>query len=228
MGVVPGTTHWRPWADDTATGEHEALGMDTHTLIRLAKPAGLLAAALGIPSDLYHFTIESRASASDTFLFHAHGVGLTAAMVLLTVALAGLAFRAGSRLGAAGRTCVGLAHVGTLLVLGNISTEAFQMRLAPDALDDPTGYSLVVIVISFALFAVGWFGVSLDLGRHGVVSPPVVLVLCLGALYGFTPFPGSYTLLLVGVAAAVVSAGGSDEPGPHPATSQGDTVRTAS
>jgi hypothetical protein len=176
------------------------------TLVRLALPAGLVAAALGVPSDLYHFTIESRAAASDEFLFMAHGIGLVAAMVLASVALMGLATRAGAVLGAAGRTCVALAYVGTLLVLGNITTEAFQMRLAPEVLDDPTGYSLVVIVVSYALFAIGWFGVALTLGRQGLVSPGVTLLLCLGAVYGFTPFPGSYILLLLGIAAAVVSA----------------------
>jgi hypothetical protein len=180
--------------------------MDNDTLIRLAKPAGILAAALGVPSDLYHFSIETRAAAAGTFLFHAHGVGLVAAMMLITVALAGLAFRAGARLGAVGRAFVGVAYVGTLLVLGNITTEAFQMRLAPEALDDPQGYSMIVIVVSFALFAVGWFGVAVCIARIELVSPPAVLTLCLGALYAFTPFPGSYTLLLIGVAAAVVSA----------------------
>lgn len=189
--------------------------MDNNTLIRLAKPAGILAAALGVPSDLYHFTIETRAAAAGTFLFQAHGVGLVAAMMLITVALAGLAFRAGSRLGAAGRAFVGLAYVGTLLVLGNITTEAFQMRLAPEALDDPQGYSMIVIVVSFALFAVGWFGLAVCLARIDVVSPPAVLTLCLGALYAFTPFPGSYTLLLIGVAAAVVSAARPATTGSH-------------
>lgn len=178
----------------------------TPTLVRLALPAGLLAAAVGVPSDLYHLTIESRAAAVDEFLFAAHGVGLVAAMVLASVALLGLATRAGHLLGAAGRACVALAYVGTLLVLGNISTEAFQMRLAPDALDDPTGYSLVTIIVAFALFAIGWFGVALTLGRHGVISPGTTLLMCLGALYAFTPFPGSYVMLLLGIACAVVSA----------------------
>lgn len=176
------------------------------TLVRLALPAGVLAAVVGVPSDLYHFTIESRAAAVNEFLFTAHGIGLTAAMVLASVALLGLAVRAGESLGRAGRTCVALAYVGTLLVLGNISTEAFQMRLAPEALDDPAGISLIAIIVSFALLAIGWFGVSLSLGRHELVSPGVTLLLCLGAVYGFTPFPGSYVLLLLGIAAAVVSA----------------------
>lgn len=180
-------------------------------LVRLAVPAGLVAAAVGVPSDLYHFTIETRAAASDEFLFTAHGLGLVTAMVLASVALLGLALRAGPVLRAPGRACVALAYVGTLLVLGSISTEAFQMRLAPEALDDPTGYSLVAVVVSYGIFAVGWFGVALTLGRHELVSPGVTLVMCLGALYAFTPFPGSYVLLLLGLAAAVVSAQRSTE-----------------
>lgn len=179
--------------------------METTTLTRLAAPAGITAACVGVPSDLYHFTIESRASASDTFLFAAHGIGLVVAMLLTTVALAGLALRMGSDLGRAGRIAVATAYVGTLLVMCNIATEAWALPLAPEVLDSPSGYYLGVIVASFALFAAGWFGVALAAGRHELISPPVVLTLCLGSLYGFTPFPGSYTLLLIGVAAAVVS-----------------------
>lgn len=179
--------------------------MDTNTLIRLAGPAGILAACVGIPSDLYHFTIDSRASAADTFLFKAHGIGLVTAMILLVIVLAGIALRLGDRLGKPGRVAVAMAYVGTLLVLSNIATEAFMMPMAPEALSDPTGYALVTIIVSFALFAAGWFGVALSAGRSGSASPPAVLALCLGSLYGFTPFPGSYTLMLVGIAATAWS-----------------------
>lgn len=179
--------------------------METTTLVRLALPAGILAAVVGVPSDLYHLTIDSRAAEVDTTAFMLHGIGLVSALVLITLSLAGLVLAAGPRLGLPGRLFAGFAYVGTLLVLGNVATEAFMMRLAPEELSDPTGYSLVVIVVSFGLFAAGWFGVALASGRHGVISPPAVLTLCLGALYGFTPFPGSYTLLLIGIAAAVIS-----------------------
>ena len=98
-----------------------------------------------------------------------------------------------------------MAYVGTLLVMSNIATEAFMMPMAPEALSDPTGYALVTIIVSFALFAAGWFGVALAAGRSELASPPAVLALCLGALYGFTPFPGSYSLLLLGIAATAWS-----------------------
>jgi hypothetical protein len=204
-------------SDPDTTTTTPSAGPPGARLVRLALPAGLVAAAVGVPSDLYHFTIETRAADSDEFLFQAHGLGLVTAMVLASVALLGLALRAGPVLGRPGRACVALAYVGTLLVLGSISTEAFQMRLAPEALDAPTGYSLVAIVVSYGIFAVGWFGVALALGRHELVSPGVTLLICLGALYAFTPFPGSYILLLLGIAAAVVSAQRSTEKETSPA-----------
>lgn len=191
--------------------------METNTLTRLAGPAGILAACVGIPSDLYHFTIESRASAAGTFLFKAHGIGLVTAMILIVLVLGGIALHLGARLGIPGRLAVGTAYVGTLLVLGNIATEAFMMPLAPEALDDPTGYALVTIVVSFALFAVGWFGVGLAAGRSGLASPPAVLALCLGSLYGFTPFPGSYSLMLLGIAGTAWSMTREPQPALQPA-----------
>lgn len=191
--------------------------METNTVMKLTGPAGVLAACVGIPSDLYHFTIESRAAAAGTFLFKAHGIGLVTAMILLVLVLAGIALRLGSRLGVPGRIAVGMAYVGTLLVLGNIATEAFFMPLAPEALDDPTGYSLVTIIVSFALFAAGWFGVGLAAGRSGLAAPPAILALCLGSLYGFTPFPGSYSLLLLGIAGTAWSMTRERQPELQPA-----------
>lgn len=190
--------------------------MDTITFSRLATPAGIAAAALGVPADLYHFTIESRASASGTFLFAAHGVGLVTAMLLATVVLLGVGLRLAPVLGRPGRVALATAYVGTLLVLCNIATEAWALPLAPEVLDNPSGYYLAVIVGSFALFAAGWFGVALAAGRHDLVSPPVVLTLCLGALYGFTPFPGSYTLLLLGIAATGLSMNRVTRPAAEP------------
>lgn len=169
------------------------------TLVRLALPASLTAAVIGVPSDLSHFTVDNE------FLYQAHGIGLVIAMMLASVALLGLAMRAGPAMGQPGRTCVALAYVGTLLVLGNITNEAFEQRLAPDA-GEPTGYVLAAIVVSYALFAIGWFGVGVVLARHRLVSAWVAVVLCLGAVYGFTPLPGSYILLLIGIAAAAWSA----------------------
>jgi hypothetical protein len=128
-----------------------------------------------------------------------------AAMGLLVVALAGIAFRLGRRTGLGGNIAITTAFAGTLLALSNIATEAFAMPLAPEHLDDPHGYSLVTIVTSFALFALGWLSVAVVLARSGLVAKPAVVLLAAGAVIGFTPLPGAYILLLAGVAATTVS-----------------------
>jgi hypothetical protein len=179
--------------------------MDNNTFIRLAAPAAVTAAAIGIPADLYHFTIDSRASAAHTVLFKAHGLLLVVAMGLLVVALAGIAFRLGRRTGLGGHIAITTAFAGTLLALGNIATEAFAMPLAPERLDDPHGYSLVMIITSFGLYAIGWLSVAVVLARSGLVAKPAALLLAVGAVVGFTPTPGAYMLLLAGAAATTLS-----------------------
>ena len=44
---------------------------------------------------------------------------------------------------------------------GDIATEAFWMPLAPNVLDDPTGYTLATIIASFAVFSLGWLLVGI-------------------------------------------------------------------
>ena len=176
--------------------------MHADQIIRATAPAALAAAALGIPADLYHFTIDSRAEEAGTVLFKAHGALLVIAMGLLVVALAGIALRLGDR---AARTGTILAFAGTLLVLANIATEAFAMPAAPEPLSDPKGYWLFVIILSFGLFSLGWLLVGVAAMRAGAVSRGAGLLLCAGALIAFTPIQGAYILLLAGVAAAATS-----------------------
>lgn len=176
--------------------------MNNDQLIRAAAPAALAAAALGIPADLYHFTIDSRAESAHELLFKAHGALLVVAMALLVVVLAGIALRLGDRGSRAGTV---LAFGGTLLVLANIATEAFAMPAAPEPLSDPKGYWLFVIIVSFALFSLGWLLIGIAALRARAVSRPAGLLLCVGALVAFTPIPGAYILLLAGVAASAAS-----------------------
>ena len=176
--------------------------MNADQIIRAAAPAAVAAAALGIPGDLYHFTIESRAESAGEVLFKAHGALLVVAMGLLVVVLAGMALRLGDR---ASRTGTVLAFAGTLLVLANIATEAFAMPAAPEPLSDPEGYWLFVIILSFAMFSLGWLLVGISAMRAGAVPRGAGLVLCAGAVVAFTPIQGAYILLLAGVAAAAVA-----------------------
>lgn len=172
--------------------------MNTDTLTRAAAPAAATAALIGIPADVYHFLIPSRSEEAGTVLFKLHGILLVVAFCLAIVALAGMALRLDeSRTLTAG---VVLAFVGTVLVAGNIATEAFWMPMAPETLDDPTGYTLATIVVSFAIFAAGWLLVGIAAARSGLVATPAAVLLCLGAIIGFTPLPGAYILLLAGIA----------------------------
>lgn len=180
--------------------------MTADQITRAATPAALAAAALGIPADLYHFTIDSRAESAGEVLFKAHGALLVVAMGLLVVALAGFALRLGDR---ASRTGTILAFAGTLLVLANIATEAFAMPAAPEPLSDPQGYWLFVIILSFGMFSLGWLLTGVAALRAGAVSRPAGLLLCVGALIAFTPVQGAYLLLLAGVAATATSLAGS-------------------
>jgi hypothetical protein len=127
----------------------------------------------------------------------------------------------GDRLGAAGRIGVPVAFAGTLLAVVNIGTEAFAMQLAPEALGDPSGYPLVVIIVSFALFSLGWLLVGVAAARSGLGSSPAAVLLIVGALIGFTPLPGSYVLMLAGIAltARTLTAG-------EPASVRGAASRT--
>lgn len=177
--------------------------MTQNLFTRLTAPAAVAAAAIGVPADLYHFTIDTRAGVADTLLFKAHGWLLVLAMGLLVVALAGIASRLAGRdgrLDPAPLAVVAMTFTGTLLVLGNISTEAFVMPQAGEAVDGPVGYWLGITVASYALFGFGWAGVAVLCARARLVPWRVASLLVVGGVIGFSPLPGSYILLLVGAA----------------------------
>jgi hypothetical protein len=170
---------------------------------RLTAPAAIAAAAIGVPADLYHFTIDSRVSVADTVLFKVHGWLLVLAMGLLVVVLAGIAQRLtdrDGRLNPVPLAVVAMTFTGTLLVLGNISTEAFVMPQAGEAVSDPAGYWLTVTIASYALFGFGWAVVAVLCARARLVPWNVALLLVVGGVIGFSPLPGSYILLLAGTA----------------------------
>lgn len=177
--------------------------MNSNLFARLTAPAAVAAAALGVPGDLYHFSIDTLVSGSDTLLFKVHGWLLLVAMGLLVLALAGIALRLAGRdgrLAAVPMAVIAMTFTGTLLVIGSISTEAFVMPEVGAAVADPTGYRLTVIVASYALFGFGWAAVAVVCARAGLVPWKVAALLVVGGVIGFSPFPGSYILLLVGAA----------------------------
>lgn len=182
-------------------GMTNTISLDS-TLARLAPNAAVAAACLGIPGDLYHFATPSLTAASHTLLFKVHGVLLVTAMILLLVALLGFAAGLGERLGRDGLAVLAVAFVGTVLVIANIATEAFTFPQAAEHLD-PQGYWLAVIILSFGLYAVGWLGIAVLAARRRMAPPAATILLGVGAVYAFTPFPGAYLGLLVGGAVVI-------------------------
>ena len=185
---------------------------------RLTAPAAVAAAALGVPADLFHFTIDSLVSASDTLLFKVHGWLLVIAMGLLVLALAGVAQRLAGRdgrLDVVPLVAVAMTFTGTLLVLANISVEAFVMPQVP-AVADPTGYRLTIVIASYALFGFGWAALAVVCARAGLVPWKAAALLVVGGVIGFSPLPGSYILLLVGAAllGLTIARRESDVPAP--------------
>lgn len=174
--------------------------MTLDQLHRAAARAALAAAVIGVPADLFHFTIDSRATASQTLAFRLHGLGLVAAFTLLLLALAGIVLAQGARGGRLGRVGGLLALAGTALVVGDLAKEAFGLPLAPEQLSELEGYYLAVVVLSFALLSVGWLLTAVASRRSGVTSAPAAWLLGVGAVLAFPPIPGAYVVLLVGVA----------------------------
>ena len=174
--------------------------MTTDQIRRTAAGAGIAAAAIGVPADLFHFTIDSRVTASGTTAFKLHGIGLILAFTLTLVALAGIVLAQADRGGVLGRVGAALALLGTTLVIGDLAKEAFALPVAPEQLRDPKGYYLAVIVVSFALLTLGWLLTALATRKAGVGSGATTAVLVVGALLAFPPIPGAYVVLLVGIA----------------------------
>lgn len=174
--------------------------MTLDQLHRAAARAALAAAVIGVPADLFHFAIESRAEASQSLAFRLHGLGLVISFTLLLLALAGIVLAQQDRAGRLGRLGGLLALAGTALVLGNLATEAFGLPLAPEELSELQGYYLVVVVTSFALLSLGWLLTAIAARRAGTASRTAAWLLAVGAVLAFPPIPGAYIVLLLGVA----------------------------
>jgi hypothetical protein len=169
-------------------------------IYRAAARAGVAAACIGIPADLFHFTIESRAAASQSLAFRLHGVGLVTAFTLVLLALAGMVLAQQGRAGRLGLVGGLLALAGTSLVVGELAKEAFGLPLAPAQLDDPQGWYLLVVIASFSILTTGWVLTALACRRAGLLSRPATALLVTGALLALPPIPGAYVVLLIGVA----------------------------
>jgi hypothetical protein len=170
----------------------------------------LLAALLGILGDAYHlywaFVADAeRSQILDTLPYRAHGVLIAAGYALALLALPGLVTslpRGPRRPILVG---VWIAFLGTTFVAGDYWAEsvvtpgvvASQPQLA-DA--DASGLHLALLIVGFGLHAIGWLLIGVGALRGGC-SKAVAIVVIVGAVYAFTPLPGSNLLLFASIGA---------------------------
>ena len=177
--------------------------MTVDQLTRAARRAGVAAAVVGVPSDLFHFTMaDGRAAASGSFAFRLHALGMLTAFTLALLAFGALVLAQQGRGGRRGAAGALLTLFGTVFVVADLGKEAFGLPLAPEALGEPQGYYLLVVIASFAALTAGWTLTALALRRAGVLSGPATGLLVVGALLALPPIPGAYVVLLLGIAVA--------------------------
>lgn len=184
----------------------------TVQLIRRGATVAIVAAVLGLLGDLYHVTFD-RVEADP--IFKIHGVLLISALVLTIFALFALRLFHADRFGGLGRTAFWLALFGTVLVAGDIYYEIVVTpglaEAAPQFLDaDLQGWHLIAVVTSFAIFGAGWLLMGVAIAIAGTLSRPGAIALAIGGLVGFTPLPGSYLLLFLGLGMVGASLRGAE------------------
>ena len=180
--------------------------MTIDQLRQAAARAGIAAAVIGVPADLYHFTMETRAGASQTLAFQLHGIALIVAFSLTLVALAGIVIAQNGLAGRLGQVGALLALLGTTFVIGDLAKETFGLPLAPTQLDEPRGYYLLVVIVSFAVLALGWLLTAVAARPADIATGGSTALLIAGALLVLPPIPGAYIMLLLGIAVAAARA----------------------
>lgn len=177
-------------------------GREMMAFIRKGASLGMAAAALALLGDMYHLTMDRDES---SVIFKAHGALLIGALVLAVVALFALTFFHAGRWGAVGKIGSWLALFGTVLVAGDIY---YETVVTPSLVDTAPGYvesdlegwHLLGVITSFAAFGLGWLLVGVATALSGILTRAGAIILAIGGAIGFTPLPGSYVLLFVGLA----------------------------
>jgi hypothetical protein len=158
-----------------------------------------------LAGDVYHlFVLDDRPTQAGSALYTAHGVALMAGLLLLVLAALSVAVR-----GALAHVALSTVVVGTALVVGDIWAEVVVLpgvvqEKSPALLgEDIGGLHLAMVVIAFALFALGWvlFAVSMR-----TIAGPITWLLVVGGMIGFLPVGGSYVVLAIGAALVVARA----------------------
>ncbi len=165
-------------------------------------PAAYVGAALVLAGDYYHlFVLDDRPTQAGTLAYTAHGFAIM--LGLLVLVLAALSVVRPGPLAAVGLPAM---MVGTTFVIGDIWAEVVVLPgvVTGDARqllgDDISGAHLALVVLAYALFAIGWVLVALAMRREvGVVAWALVI----GGVIGFLPVGGSYVMLAVGAALVI-------------------------
>jgi hypothetical protein len=155
----------------------------------VAKPATLAAGAVliigGVLDLILRLWTEQTSALVQTPLFAARSMALLGGALLLLLALVSIYERNARRIGPFGFSAAIVAGTGTILVSGLFWTEAFFYptlgRLAPGLLDgtDRAGSSAFGLLLSSAVFGVGWIllGVAMLRARVYRVLPAVLLMI---------------------------------------------------
>lgn len=138
----------------------------------------------------------------------------TASSALLLVALLGIgatAMAALARMREAGRGIggVAVAVLGTVLVAGGTWAALFVMPAiaaeAPEVLDGELAGIIVGYIASYAVFTVGWVWTGAALVRAGLVPTWVGVLVAVGGVAAFVPSPEPVRVLVIGIAASLLS-----------------------
>ncbi|MDP8929845.1 MAG: hypothetical protein M3O70_15055 [Actinomycetota bacterium] len=94
--------------------------------------------------------------------------------------------------------------VEVAVVAGDIYYESVVtpglVQAAPEFVDaDLAGWHLIAVIASYALFGGGWLLVGVATAIAGMINRASAIVLAIGGLIGFTPLPGSYLILFIGL-----------------------------
>jgi len=192
--------------DDTLIGTRPGTASHATPLpLSMAAPAAILGALLVLAGDAYHlFVLDDRPTQAGTAAYSAHGVALMLGLLLLLLAALSVA-----RPGRLARVALPAMVIGTALVVGDIWAEVVVLPGvvtggARELLgDDISGQHLALVIVAFALFAIGWVLFALSMRR---VAGPVAWVLVAGGVIAFLPVGGSYVTLAVAGALVVARA----------------------
>ncbi len=164
--------------------------MSSSNLMRWSGLAASAGGALFIVLDVAEFLLignqaYSEAAATGAWIL-VQGSYILAA-VLVSLGLVGLYLCQARQAGRLGLVAFVVTFLGGMMAAGSTWSEAFfgpwLAQAAPELLDaDPTGAVIAGVLVSYVLFALGWFLFGLASLRAGVLPRGAAILLMIGAL----------------------------------------------